>query len=128
MSPPRKYQLFGVTIFMNFLSAWYETCFGPIIPYYSAATGIDETDYSYLFMVKSAANLVAGIVLSFIIDKLSTQKLFIICMLTSMVSLTLSTFSLTTLNLTMTIFFATLTTICLSDIAFLVTIKLFLDD
>jgi MFS family permease len=126
MSTPRK--CLGVMIFMNFLCAWYETCFGPIIPYYSAATGLDETEYSYLFMVKSIANIVGGVILSIIILKLSTQKLLIVCMLTSMASLILSSLSLTTVNLSITLFFATLTTISAADIAFLVTAKLFLDD
>jgi hypothetical protein len=81
-------------VVMNFLSAWYDTCFGSIIPYFSAATGIDETGYSYLFMVRSAANILGGFVVKFLIKRISTQTLAIAYMLAVLVSLCLSTLSL----------------------------------
>jgi predicted MFS family arabinose efflux permease len=126
MSKARRYQHFGLIVFMDFLCAWYDTCFGPIIPYYSAATGIDETDYSYLFMVKSAANIFGSILLSVIIEKLSTQKLLILYLLIATAALILSSLSLTTVNLSLTIFFATLTILSATDIAYLITVSLFL--
>jgi hypothetical protein len=36
-----KYCIFIVMVIINVLNAWFYTCFGPLIPYYSAATGLD---------------------------------------------------------------------------------------
>jgi hypothetical protein len=58
-------------VILNMLNAWLYTCFGPIIPYYILATGLNETHDSYLFIINSvphswSSNILFG--LSFIQD------------------------------------------------------------
>jgi hypothetical protein len=45
---------------MNFLNGCYVSSFGPIIPFFSSITGKDETDYSYIFLIRSVGNIIGG--------------------------------------------------------------------
>ncbi len=117
-----------VMVIINVLNAWFYTCFGPVIPYYSAATGLDETHYSYLFFIKTIATIFGGYVAKYLLKRVATQPLIIIYMVLAIVSLCASTFSLNTINLGITLFIATCATVGPSLIGFNVTLKLFLDD
>jgi predicted MFS family arabinose efflux permease len=117
-----------VMVIINVLNAWYYTCFGPVIPYYSAATGLDETHYSYLFLIKTVATVLGGYLAKYLIKRVPTQPLIIIYMILAIISLCASTFSLSTINLGITLFIATFATVGPALIGFNVTLKLFLDD
>lgn len=66
------FRLFAIMVLMNFFAGWYDTSFGAIIPYFSNATGMDETDYSYLFMVKTSSNIISGFIIKYLIKRVST--------------------------------------------------------
>lgn len=121
-----KFRLYAIMVLMNFLAGWYDTSFGAIIPYFSDATGQDETDYSFLFMVKTSANIISGFIIKYLIKRVSTEKLAVGYLLLVTLSLCASTFTLTNINLGVTLFIATGSFVGVSVIAFSVTIKLFL--
>jgi hypothetical protein len=124
----QKYQLFATMVIMNILCAWYDTCFGPVIPFFSEATGIDETNYSYLFLVRFITDILGGLLIKELLQRFSSQKLAIIYMLIFAASLTATTFSLSTISLIITVSIATATFVGLLVIALNVTTKIFLDE
>lgn len=113
-------------LFMNFLSGWFVASVGPLIPHYSTATGRDETDYAYLFMVRSAANILGGLFSKYLLHRLQVASLTIIYLLIVVVSLIASTMSLSTFNLSITLFFSSISLVGIAVIIYGVTIKLFL--
>jgi hypothetical protein len=114
-------------IFLIFLNGWYVSCFGTLIPYFTAVTGHDETDYAYLFMVRSLANVVGGLMSKYFIRTVKTSKLMVICIVLVALGIFAANLSLSTFNLTVTIFLASVSLIGTLVILYGVVIKLFLD-
>jgi fucose permease len=107
---------FGALILMNFLSGWFVASVGPLIPHYTTVTGLDETDYAYLFMVRSAANVMGGLFSKYLLHKLKVSALTIIYLLVVVVSLIASTLSLSTFNLSITLFCSSICLVGIADI------------
>jgi predicted MFS family arabinose efflux permease len=117
-----------VMVIINVLNAWYYTCFGPVIPYYSAATGLDETHYSYLFFIKTVATICGGYITKYLLRRVSTQILALVYMSVALLSLCASTLSLSTVNLGITMFIGAGSSFGASLISLNITIKIYLDD
>lgn len=123
-----RHYKFAILVISNMLGAWYYTCLGPLIPFYSAATGLDQTHFSYLFLVKTFAILVGGQISRFLARRITTQHLALIYFLVAMITIPISTFSLSTLSLSITLFVATLASSGIFVISLYATIKLFMED
>ena len=106
-----KHKQYLALIFLIFLNGWYVSCFGPLIPYFTAATGHDETDYAYLFMVRSSANVVGGLMSKYFIRTITTSKLMIICIVLIALGNLGANLSLSTFNLSVNIFLASVSMI-----------------
>ncbi len=118
---------YSALLFMIFLSGWFVASVGPLIPHYTTATGLDETDYAYLFMVRSAANVIGGFFSKYLLDTFKVSSLTIIYLIVVVISLIVSTLSLSTFNLAITLFCSSICLVGIAVIIYGVTIKLFLD-
>jgi MFS family permease len=127
MLSPKKLQ-YGMLLFLAFLNGWFVSSFGPLIPHFSAATGLDETDFAYLFMVRSAANVFGSFLIKYLLKRTNTQQLTLIYLLVITICLFSSTFSLSTLSLSLTLFFGSAAFVGTVVIIYGATFHLFLND
>jgi hypothetical protein len=119
---------FSLLVLANMLGAWYYACLGPLIPYYSAATGLDETHFSYLFIIKTFAILCGGQIARVILKRLAIQNVALIYMSVALVTISISAFARSTFTLSITLFIATLSSSGIFLSALYVTIEMFKDD
>jgi hypothetical protein len=89
-----KHRQFGALILLTFFNGCFVSSFGPLIPHYSSATGLDETDFSYLFMVRSIANILGGLLVKIFLKKFQLQSLILGYLSIIIVSLFCATLSL----------------------------------
>ena len=117
--------LSGALLTFAFLNGCFVASYGPLIPLYSEATKLDETEYSYLFIVRSASNVVGGIIIKHLLKRFSAQAnaLGLIAMI--VFGMITSTFSLSTLNLSVSLFIASLGLISTCVIFYAVIFQLF---
>ncbi len=123
-----RHYAFCTLSYLGFLNGWYVSSFGPLIPYFTEATGLDETHYSYLFMVRSIANIVGGILIKYIIKKLKTNVLTYGTLGTVILCLFLASLSLTTFNLSINLFLTSVALVCIVIITYSVIFSLFQND
>lgn len=112
----------SATVFCN---GWYVSSYGPLIPYFSEATKEDETHYSYLFFTRSIANMAGGFFIKFLVKKLPIPTIFTTVIVVIMLSFLLASLSLHTLNLTLTLFLASVSLLATVVITYDVIFKLF---
>jgi len=116
---------YAALVVLMFLSGCYVSSFGPLIPFISEQTKNDETHYSYIFLLRSSANVIGGLFTKYLCKRFSPQYIIIISLLVTFVSLFLSTLSLNTINLAVSIFIASLGVINYSIIACTVVFKIY---
>jgi fucose permease len=119
---------YAALIFMAFLNGWFVSCVGPLIPHFAKATNTEETDYAYLFMVRSIANVLGGILVKYLLNQLKVTPLMYIYLSVVVACLFISTLSLSTLNISITLFASSICLVGTAVITFGVTIKLFVTD
>lgn len=115
-------------IFMTFLNGWFVSSVGPLIPHLAKVTNTDETAYAYLFMVRSVANVLGGILVKYLLNQLKVTPLMYIYLSVVVVCLFVSTLSFSTFSLSLTLFASSICLVGTAVITFGVTIKLFLTD
>lgn len=117
--------VYGILAWTLFVSGLYIASFGVIIPYYSRASGLDETEYSFTFLVRALAYVLGSVSVKFILSRIPTQKaMLFLCGIIS-VALFLCSLSISPLNLTIMLFLSGFAIISTNIIVFGQTIKLF---
>jgi MFS family permease len=80
------------------------TAMGPVIPFFAAETGQLETYYSFIFFWRALGYVVGGFAVKYLVQKFSLHGILTCAALIGGLSFMASTFSLTFLNLSVTIF------------------------
>jgi MFS family permease len=92
----------------------YVASYGPLIPFFAAVTHLDQTHYAYLFLVRASANVIGSLLLKKIAPIVPVRRLLLLLCTGLAVALTVSTFSLSTLNLVLTFFVASICIVMLN--------------
>lgn len=108
-----------------FLNGCFVASYGPLIPLFSEVTKLDETDYAYLFMVRSASNVFGGIVIKHLLKRYSAQTNALGLLALIIFGMFTSTFSLSTLNLTISLFITSFGLICTCVILYAVVFQIY---
>lgn len=92
----------------------YIASYGPLIPFMANETKQDETHYAYIFLVRSTASLLGSLFVKKLGPLIEIRHFVLGICLTLGGSLILSTFSLSTVNLVITLFLASISTVMLN--------------
>jgi MFS family permease len=108
-----------------FLTGIYLSSYGLLIPLYSQATGHDETYYSFLFMVRSAAYISGSIAIKYLIRHFTMHSLFVGQLALITISMYLCTLSYSLTNLTIMYFISGSALMATNVLAFSTTAQIF---
>jgi fucose permease len=124
----QHHRIFIILIYLFIIGGWYGASLGVLIPYFSEASGHDETYFSFLFIVRSIAYALGSIAVKYLVHSLSTQKLLITYLAISSVSIFIYSLSLHTANLSIMIFISGFCIMGCNIQCFTIVIKLFEKD
>jgi hypothetical protein len=119
------YIAYSFMLYIFFLTGIYLSSFGVLIPYYSSASGNDETYFSFIFISRSIAYVVGAIAIKYLIGKFTTSSIFVTQLAIISISLFLCSLSVTAFNLTAMIFLSGACLMAANVIGFSLTGKLF---
>lgn len=92
----------------------YVASYGPLIPFMAKKTQLDETHFAYIFFVRSIACILGSLLVKKISRVVDIRSLVLWVCLILGVSLIANTFSLSTLNIVLTLFLASISTVMLN--------------
>jgi MFS family permease len=116
---------YGILLYLIFLTGWYLNSYGVLIPYYSEASGNDETFYSFLFVVRSIAYTLGSIAVKYVSHRFNTHAIFMLFTSVITVTLFLCSLSINSLNLTVMLFTSGFCIMSSNVLSFSLSVKLF---
>lgn len=98
------YLRYSILFYTFVLNGWYFATYGVLIPYYSLETGLDETYFSFTFLVRSIAFICSALLIKKLILHYSTNSIITFSLAFVVVSLFMCSLSISSLNMSVMLF------------------------
>jgi hypothetical protein len=104
------------SIYFMLLAGFYVASYGPLIPFYSEAAQQDQTYFSFIFLVRSIANILGGVVIKYLLKTFRIKAVIIGMSVVMGISLIICSLSISIINLVITLFLSSINFVMMSII------------
>lgn len=121
----RPLRIYRILLLSMFLTGWYLNSYGLLIPYYTLASGHDQTHFSFVFIVRSLAYVSGSLTVKCLCKRVSTHILFVAYAIATAIALYLCCRSIAFVNLGVTLFVSAFCIMSMNVLTYSLTVELF---